>query len=328
MQHAHFADGRGREAAPRVSVIVPAYNSAASIAACLRSALDQTERDIEVIVVDDGSSDGTRGAIEALATADGRIRPLRHSENQGPGAARNTAIGFARGRWLALLDADDAFRPDRLQALCTRAEQCDCDLLADNLELLDAITNRSLGLAFPHHWMAGEQELSLAEFLRRDQPGRVEALEFGFAKPIIRREFIVRTDIRYAPDLKVGEDFLFYATCLAHGARFLTYDGAHYLHRIRPGSISRDPAAAEHMSTANRRLRESVGEGNAEILALLECRQNLTSFASFANAIRTRRYYAAIRAAQRMPKPYFAARLRELIRRKIAGRPRVAGTPT
>ncbi|MFA5951570.1 MAG: glycosyltransferase [Hyphomicrobium sp.] len=328
MQHALAADGHGRKAAPRVSIIVPAFNSAACITACIRSGLEQTERNIEVIVVDDGSSDGTQGVIEALAAADGRIRPFRHSENQGPGAARNTAIGFARGRWLALLDADDAFRPHRLEALCKRAEQSNCDLLADNLELQDAITNRSLGLAFPHHWMAGEQELSLAEFLRRDQPGRVEALEFGFAKPIIRREFIIRTGIRYAPDLMVGEDFLFYATCLAHGACFLTYDAAHYLHRIRPGSISRDPAAPEHMSTANRRLRECVGEGDAEILALLECRQNLTSFAAFANAVRMRRYYAAIRTARRMPKPYLAARLRELIRHKIAGRPSVTGTST
>ncbi len=96
---------------PVVSVIVPAYNAEAWIARAVDSALDQTFRDLEVIVCDDGSTDGTGRLLEAYR--DPRLRVLRH-ENRGRGAARNAAMAAARGRYLALLDADDWWLPEKL----------------------------------------------------------------------------------------------------------------------------------------------------------------------------------------------------------------------
>lgn len=102
-----------------VSVIVPAYNAARWIVPTLRSAQAQTLGDIEIIVVDDGSLDTTAALVRRLAAGDRRIR-LIVLTNRGVGAARNAAIAEARGRFIAPLDADDLWDPEKL------AEQVAC----------------------------------------------------------------------------------------------------------------------------------------------------------------------------------------------------------
>jgi glycosyltransferase involved in cell wall biosynthesis len=98
------------QAAPRVSIITPAYNSERYLPMSLRSVLQQTYRDYEMIVVDDGSTDDTRTAVLA---ADGPIHYI-YQPNQGPSAARNTGISAANGEFICFLDADDLWTPDRL----------------------------------------------------------------------------------------------------------------------------------------------------------------------------------------------------------------------
>ena len=99
---------------PAVSVIVPAYNAARHLPATLRSVLDQTLKDFEVVVVDDGSTDATADIVRQ--SDDPRVRLLAHAKNRGLHAARNTGIRAARGEVLAFLDADDLFHRDKLQA--------------------------------------------------------------------------------------------------------------------------------------------------------------------------------------------------------------------
>lgn len=96
--------------APRVSVIIPTYNRADLVQQALASVKAQTYRDFEIVVVDDGGTDGT---FEVLS-ADREIRVLRHAGRRGVSAARNTGIHAARGEWLAFLDSDDLWQPDKL----------------------------------------------------------------------------------------------------------------------------------------------------------------------------------------------------------------------
>lgn len=96
-----------------VSVVIPAYNREASIGAAASSVLRQTHGDLEVIIVDDCSSDGTYA--RALAIDDPRIRVLRHDSNRGVSAARNTGLRAAAGRYVAFQDSDDEWLPTKLE---------------------------------------------------------------------------------------------------------------------------------------------------------------------------------------------------------------------
>lgn len=99
---------------PAVSVIIPAYNSARYLAATLRSVLEQTFTEFEVIVVDDGSADDSVAVVRQCD--DRRVRLIEHGRNLGVQQARNTGIRAARGEVLAFLDSDDLFHQDKLQA--------------------------------------------------------------------------------------------------------------------------------------------------------------------------------------------------------------------
>lgn len=103
--------GVTRNDGPLVSVVIPSYNCARFVPAAIRSALAQTYRNIEIIVVDDGSTDDTRAAVEAFGKS---VRYI-HQANQGLPGARNTAIKVANGELLAFLDADDEWLPEKLQ---------------------------------------------------------------------------------------------------------------------------------------------------------------------------------------------------------------------
>ena len=96
---------------PLVSVIIPTYNRATLVVEAVASALAQTYRDFEVLVVDDGSTDGT---LKALAPFLGEVKLLRLSRRRGVSAARNLGIRAARSRWLAFLDSDDLWLPEKL----------------------------------------------------------------------------------------------------------------------------------------------------------------------------------------------------------------------
>src|SRR5262245_17150631 len=96
---------------PHVSVIIPAYNAAAFIAGAVQSVLDQTFQDFEIIVVDDGSKDGTVAALEPFGS---HIR-VHRQQNAGVARARNTGAALATGSWVAFLDADDLWIPQKLE---------------------------------------------------------------------------------------------------------------------------------------------------------------------------------------------------------------------
>lgn len=95
------------------SVVIPVYNRAESVLRAIASVLDQSYPVLEVVVVDDGSEDGTAAAIEALD--DPRVKVIRHDTNRGSASARNTGITAARGDLIALLDSDDAWMPQKLE---------------------------------------------------------------------------------------------------------------------------------------------------------------------------------------------------------------------
>lgn len=103
----------GKSSMPAVSVIVPSYNRAHLLGRALRSVARQTYKDFEVIVVDDGSTDDTEGVVKEFPSLN--IRYIRHERNKGEAAARNTGVMAARGEFIAFLDSDDEWLPEKLE---------------------------------------------------------------------------------------------------------------------------------------------------------------------------------------------------------------------
>lgn len=100
---------------PTVSVIIPTYNRSKMLFRAIQSVLNQTYQDYEVIVVDDGSTDNTEKVIRDLQEKDDRIRYVKHEKNKGGAAARNTGIREASVKYIAFLDSDDEWVPEKLQ---------------------------------------------------------------------------------------------------------------------------------------------------------------------------------------------------------------------
>lgn len=111
-----------------VSIILPAYNAELYLREALESALVQTCRDIEVIVVDDGSTDSTPEIIREFVDRDPRVRTIRQA-NGGLSAARNAALDIASGEWLVFLDSDDLLYPDSVAILLEAAERTGCSIV-------------------------------------------------------------------------------------------------------------------------------------------------------------------------------------------------------
>jgi glycosyltransferase involved in cell wall biosynthesis len=117
-------------AVPLVSICIPTYNGERFLRPCLDSALQQTVRDIEIVVVDDASSDATVAIAESYAARDPRVVVVRNDTNAGLVGNWNRSIGHARGRWIKLLFQDDLLHPDFLATTLAHAERHGCALLA------------------------------------------------------------------------------------------------------------------------------------------------------------------------------------------------------
>ena len=220
---------------PTVTVVMANYNGASHLEAAVRSVLRQTLDDLELLVVDDGSTDESPTIIERLARQDGRVRPLLQSANAGPAAARNRGLDAARGRWIAIVDSDDLMHPQRLERLVAIAEASAVDIIADDL-----LVFYDDGARKPHRFLAGK-------FARR--PVAVEAPEYirlgslyargpslGFLKPLFRANAL--GDLRYDVRLRVAEDFDFVARALVSGLTMRTEPFPYYLYRKHAASTS------------------------------------------------------------------------------------------
>ncbi|HMA51447.1 MAG TPA: glycosyltransferase family 2 protein, partial [Magnetospirillaceae bacterium] len=146
------------------TVIIPNFSAEATLLRAVHSVLTQSRRDLEVIVIDDASTDQSWDLILDLLPRDERVRAVRHKANSGKPIAMNRGIALARGRWLAVLDADDWYHSDRLSALIELGERHHADMVSDNQFLYDASAGRVVGTAWPER--AAVWPLDFDDFLR------------------------------------------------------------------------------------------------------------------------------------------------------------------
>jgi teichuronic acid biosynthesis glycosyltransferase TuaG len=120
-----------------ISVIIPVYNSAHTLEEAISSAMAQSFKDLEILVLDDGSTDDSRRIARELADLDDRIRLLPNEENRGVETTRNRGLDLARGEWIAFLDADDVWQPDKLEKQMLRLHQTGCTLCYTGYSFID-----------------------------------------------------------------------------------------------------------------------------------------------------------------------------------------------
>jgi succinoglycan biosynthesis protein ExoO len=222
---------------PVVSVITANYNGARHLPAAIRSILDQSLASLELIVVDDASSDASAALVEEAAALDARVRLIVQDRNAGPGAARNRALGEARGRWIAIFDSDDLMEPDRLARLVRRAEADGADIVADNLMAFEDGAATPARPFLPAGLFRAPRWVSLAEVIASSRmyarsPG------YGYLKPLVRAAAWRTAGVRYDETLRIGEDYDVLLRLLAAGLRLRLEPAGLYRYRRHPGSIS------------------------------------------------------------------------------------------
>lgn len=219
-----------------VSVIIAAYNIAPYLERAVDSALAQEGVSLEVVIVDDRSSDATWALAQKLAAGDARVRAVQMDQNGGPGAARNRAMAEAKGTWIAVLDGDDAFAPGRLAACLKMARAAKADIVVDNLTVCPEEGGAAQPM-FPLAQFSKMKNLDLAGFIAGNR-AFLGGHTLGYLKPVFAAAFLKAHDLSYPEDIRIGEDYLLMAAALASGAVCAVEPSAGYLYTVRSGSIS------------------------------------------------------------------------------------------
>jgi glycosyltransferase involved in cell wall biosynthesis len=304
--------------APIVSVVMANFNGAPFIVHAVESTLRQSLTDIEIIVIDDASTDRSIEIVEQAAHRDDRIRIVRLPRNGGPGAARNAGIAAARGEWIAILDNDDMMHPGRLERLVGEADRCGAEICADNLLVFGSggppRSFLKLGGSAPR-W------IEPAEFVRSNRfYGRTPAL--GYLKPLIKTSHLRTHGIAYRPDLRIGEDYDLIVQLYASRARYRLTPDLTYFYRKHSRSISHRVSAAEleALSKADRHRRSAFDPSLTELHAAFDARrrsiERAADFAHFVTSLKSRRLVRAARVA--LARPGFLPLLRLPIGARIA----------
>lgn len=215
---------------PKVSVIIPAYNAEKYIEQCLASVSAQTLEDIEVIAVDDGSTDATRDVISAAAEADSRII-LVEQTNQYAGVARNNGMNRATGEFLYFLDADDYIEPETLEVMVASAEQYGTDIVVAKSEAFDAQTGDTWTIDFALNGQPYETAIPNAVY----NPELFQSFNGWPWDKLYRTSFVKDTGYEYQP-LRTTNDAFFCWCTLAVANSISCVDRILFHHRSNNNS--------------------------------------------------------------------------------------------
>lgn len=254
---------------PLISFAIASYNSAAFLDQAIASALAQRGVAVEVIVVDDHSSDDSLALARRWAESDARVRALQTERNLGPGGARNVALAAARGRWFAVLDSDDLLHPARSEHLLAHAEATGAEMVADDLLLFDDARQQPPSLFLRGARAEAPSLIDLPGYFGETRM-YARAPNLGFLKPMIRTDFLRRHAIAYDPALRVAEDDALVIACLRAGARYALLPQPLYFYRKHGASITHRLATRhiDAMHAADRALVASFAASDPAYPAL------------------------------------------------------------
>lgn len=212
-----------------ISVIIPAYNAESYLSRSVESVCAQTHEDLELILIDDGSTDQTRAIVDSLASKDSRIKVI-HQSNRGVSFARNRGIEEAQGEFIQFLDADDTMEPASLRTLLTAAKKDNSDfaMSAHHRLMYDADGIRSKKVQRIAQPGTFNQTTFLARF---EECGYLVYVGWEYCwDKLFRASFLRKINAQFPPLMKLCEDRMFMLHCLQHTQRAVVISDALYNH--------------------------------------------------------------------------------------------------
>lgn len=218
-------------AAPKVSVIVPVYNTEAYLCCCVNSILNQSMGEIEVILIDDGSTDQCPQICDQFAQRDGRVNVV-HQRNRGVSAARNQGIRAAAADWIMFVDSDDWIEADAVKILYEKACSGQYDMVCAPLSNSLAKENLEDGIA-GEYFTALQAEFLLRRILHFNE-GEID-LGYSWGK-IYKKSVMVAYNCFFPDGLKLWEDQIFNLSVLQHMDKVFILNTEIYHYRMRDDS--------------------------------------------------------------------------------------------
>ncbi len=222
---------------PKVSVVVPCYDSDEYIDELILYLKNQTLKDIEIIFVDDGSTDDTGRIIKKYISDDDRIKYI-YQENQGGGIARNTGIENAQGEYVICIDADDIYEKDMVEKLYTKAKKTDADITICKFKRCDILTGR----------ISGGKGLDMRKipktetFSVKDIENIFQIINPGPCNKLYKVDFIRKNNLKYS-ETRIINDLKFYmvSMCIADKISIVDENLSTYRYQISgSGSKNRE----------------------------------------------------------------------------------------
>lgn len=218
---------------PKVSVIIPVYNTDAYLEEAVRSIMNQTLKELEIIIIDDGSTDNSLTIIKKLAQEDNRIKWISQP-NMGLSVARNIGIENAGGEYLYFMDSDDFLEADALMSCLQTADQNDVDFLLFNAEILKDDNNFDVPIDYQKPELSDKEHYSgrsiISEMLTQRTYRCSPCIHF------IRLKTVQSLSLRFFPGI-IHEDELFSGLLYLQSQRVVYLPRTYFKRRLRPNSV-------------------------------------------------------------------------------------------
>lgn len=220
----------------KVSVIIPVYNTEALLPRCLESVVAQTLSDIEIICVDDGSTDGSLRLLNEWAARDSRIRVI-HQSNGRQGKARNAGMAIAKGEYIGFIDSDDYIPVEYFERLYEAAKEVDADMAICGIVKQKPLGNkRVIGFERNEVFDTAAEKFTVCSCPPNFHP----------VNKLYRRAMLDSIELRFAEGVQY-EDVMFVTRALAESGRLVTVSDVWYCYVLNPHSTvkSRQTAAKQ-----------------------------------------------------------------------------------
>ena len=219
---------------PKISVIIPVYNVEPYLKRCLDSVINQTLTDIEIICINDCSTDGSLLIVNEYANKDNRIKLIDLPKNIGAGGAKNKGLEVAQGEYLSFIDPDDEIDLDFFEKLYIKAKETNADIVKGELITLDVDGTKT--------------KSSLNEKIKQNQS--IYYFTFDYTTAIYKSAIILNNKIIFPEDLIVGEDVIFLNKAILKANKLEIINSTNYYYIRRKDSLNIDVFDAKRMLSA------------------------------------------------------------------------------